>query len=208
MSTDAHDLPRPRQRVRAYLGLGANLGDATATLTAAVAALDAAPSLRVLGVSRLYVTAPWGVTAQPPFHNAAATIETTLSALELLAELKRLEREAGRGDGRRWGPRVLDLDLLLYGRQRIREERPPEARSLDAETDAAKAARLLEVPHRDLGERLFVLAPLADLAPGLVPPGWHQTCETRRRACAPPEPPDAVRAVGSWDAAAGRWRSA
>jgi 2-amino-4-hydroxy-6-hydroxymethyldihydropteridine diphosphokinase len=208
MSTDASARQRSRRRVRAYLGLGANLGDAAATLADAVASLDAEPGIRVRGVSRLYATAPWGVTDQPEFRNAAVAIETTLAPLDLLVVLKRLEREAGRGDGRRWGPRVLDLDLLVYGRQPIRLERPPEARSLEAETDPAKAARLLEVPHRDLGERLFVLAPLADLAPRLVPPGWHETVETRRRAVAATEPPDAVRPIGRWVVAGGNWRPA
>jgi 2-amino-4-hydroxy-6-hydroxymethyldihydropteridine diphosphokinase len=208
MSTDASARQRSRRRVRAYLGLGANLGDAAATLAHAVASLDVEPGIRVRGVSRLYATAPWGVRDQPEFRNAAVAIETTLAPLDLLVVLKRLEREAGRGDGRRWGPRVLDLDLLVYGRQRIRLERPPEARSLEAETDPAKAARLLEVPHRDLGKRLFVLAPLADLAPRLIPPGWHGTIESRRRAVAATEPPDAVRPIGRWDAAGGRWRPA
>ncbi len=117
-----------------------------------------------------------------------------------------MEREAGRRAGRRWGPRALDIDLLVYGRQRIREERPAEARSIDAADDPAKAARLLEVPHRDLGERLFVLAPLADLAPRLVPPGWHETVATRRGAVAADEAPDAVRLAGRWDPGRRRWR--
>jgi 2-amino-4-hydroxy-6-hydroxymethyldihydropteridine diphosphokinase len=208
MSTDASARQRSRRRVRAYLGLGANLGDAAATLADAVASLDAEPGIRVRGVSRLYATAPWGVTDQPEFRNAAVAIETTLPPLDLLVVLKGLELKAGRGDGRRWGPRVLDLDLLVYGRQRIHLERPPEARSLEAETDPTKAARLLEVPHRDLGERLFVLAPLADLAPRLVPPGWHETVEARRRAVAATEPPDAVRPIGRWVVAGGDWRPA
>ena len=100
---------------------------------------------------------------------------------------------------------MLDLDLLVYGHQRIHLERPPEARSLEAETDPTKAARLLEVPHRDLGERLFVLAPLADLAPRLVPPGWHETVATRRRAVAATEAPDAVRLDGTWDPGRRAW---
>jgi 7,8-dihydro-6-hydroxymethylpterin-pyrophosphokinase len=85
-------------------------------------------------------------------------------------------------------------------------ERPPEGRSLDADHDPAKAARRLEVPHRDAGERLFVLAPLADLAPRLVPPGWATTVERRRREVAAIEPPEAVRVVGAWDPALRRWR--
>ena len=85
-------------------------------------------------------------------------------------------------------------------------ERPSAARSLDAADDPAKAARLLEVPHRDLGERLFVLAPLADLAPRLVPPGWHETVETRRRSVAAVEPAGSIRPVGRWDPDRARWR--
>jgi 2-amino-4-hydroxy-6-hydroxymethyldihydropteridine diphosphokinase len=192
--------------VRAYLGLGANLGDPEATLAWAVGALAAAPGIRVRAVSPLYVTAPWGVTDQPDFRNAVVAIDVRLAPLDLLVVLKDLEREAGRRAGRRWGPRELDLDVLVYGRHVIREERPADGRSLDAADDPAKATRLLEVPHRDLRERLFVLAPLADLAPRLVPPGWHETIETRRAAVASGEPDDVVRRVGTWDAAAGRWR--
>jgi 2-amino-4-hydroxy-6-hydroxymethyldihydropteridine diphosphokinase len=192
--------------VRAYLGLGANLGDPEATLAWAVGALAAAPGIRVRAVSPLYVTAPWGVTDQPDFRNAVVAIDVRLAPLDLLVVLKDLEREAGRRAGRRWGPRELDLDVLVYGRHVIREERPAAGRSLDAADDPAKATRLLEVPHRDLRERLFVLAPLADLAPRLVPPGWHETIATRRAGVAAGEPDDAVRRVGTWDAAAGRWR--
>jgi 2-amino-4-hydroxy-6-hydroxymethyldihydropteridine diphosphokinase len=191
--------------VRTYLGLGANLGDPTATLVWAVQALDAQPAIRVRRVSPLYRTAPWGVTDQPAFRNAVAAADVGLEPLALLAVLKTLEREAGRRPGRRWGPRELDLDLLVYGRRTVLEERPASARSLDADADPAKAARLLEVPHRDLAERLFVLAPMADLVPGLVPPGWHETIATRRDAVAAEGPPDAIRLVGHWDAARRRW---
>jgi 2-amino-4-hydroxy-6-hydroxymethyldihydropteridine diphosphokinase len=192
--------------VRTYLGLGANVGDPAATLAWAVEAVDARDGVRVRSVSPLYRTAPWGVTDQPDFRNAVVAADVRLEPLDLLAALKEIEREAGRRRRRRWGPRELDLDLLLYGRRRIAVERPPDAQSLDAPTDPAKASRLLEVPHRDLGERLFVLAPLADIAPRLVPPGWHETVETVRRRVAATEPPDAVRRVGTWDANAGRWR--
>jgi len=203
-----------RRRVRAYLGLGANLGDAAGTLAWAVAGLQALPGARVAGVSPLYATAPWGVTDQPEFRNAVVTLDVEMDdgqtqdtgALDLLGRLKTLERDAGRRPGRRWGPRELDIDLLVFGRHRIAVDRTPGAGSLDADTDPSKAARRLEVPHRDLGERLFVLAPLADLAPGLVPPGWRETVATRRRRVAVAEDPGAVRRVGTWDAAAGRWR--
>jgi 2-amino-4-hydroxy-6-hydroxymethyldihydropteridine diphosphokinase len=199
------------RRVRAYVGLGANLGDARATLERAVAALAGLPRVTLRGVSPLYATAPWGVTEQPDFHNAVVALEVTgprdptAAALGFLARLKALEREAGRRPGTRWGPRELDLDLLVFGRNRIDVERSSEARSNDADTDPPKAARRLEVPHRDAGERLFVLAPLADLAPGLVPPGWSRSVATRRAEVAAAEAPDAVRLVGHWDAARRMW---
>ena len=205
--------PRPH-RVRAYLGLGANIGDAAATLAWSIGELEAIAAVRVRGVSRLYATAPWGVTDQPEFRNAAVALDVAVAAdttpeaaaVALLGRLKDVERAAGRRPGVRWGPRPLDLDLLVFGRHRISVERPPEARSLEAGADPAKAARLLEVPHRDLGERLFVLAPLADLAPRLVPPGWTGTVASRARAVAATDPPGAVRPVGTWDPTAGRWR--
>ena len=205
----------PRSTVRAYIGLGANLGDAERSLADAVAALDALPGVAVHGVSRLYATAPWGKTDQPEFRNAAVAVDVQgdpgnaeAGALALLASLKTLERRGGRRPRERWGPREIDLDLLVYGRHRIDVERSPSARSADAAIDAGKAAKRLEVPHRDLGKRLFVLAPLADLAPRLVPPGWHETVETRRREVAGAEPAGAVRVVGDWDAASARWRPA
>jgi 2-amino-4-hydroxy-6-hydroxymethyldihydropteridine diphosphokinase len=199
------------RRVRAYVGLGANVGDAAETLAWAVKALGEMPGVRLRGVSPLYVTAPWGVTDQPDFHNAVVAVdvpagrEPEQGALALLSQLKTLERLAGRRRRARWGPRELDLDLLVFGRNRIAVDRPPAARSIEAGVDPAKAARRLEVPHRDAGERLFVLAPLADLAPGLVPPGWHHTVATRRREIAAGEPTGAVRQVGRWDPARGRW---
>ena len=199
------------RRVRAYVGLGANVGDAPATLAWAVEALGSLPGVRVSGVSALYVTAPWGVTDQPDFHNAVVALDVparpdpVAAAVALLGQLKMLERLAGRRRRGRWGPRELDLDLLVFGRHRVTVERPPAARSNDAGLDPDKAARRLEVPHRDAGERLFVLAPLADLAPRLVPPGWSATVETRRRRAATNEAPDAVRRIGHWDPDRGRW---
>lgn len=201
--------------VRAYIGLGANVGDAARTLASSIEAMEAIPGTRVTGVSRLYATAPWGVTDQPEFRNAAVALdvrtggsEPVAAALDLLGRLKTLERGAGRRRRARWGPRELDLDVLVFGRHRIDVERTPSARSVDADTDPAKAAKRLQVPHRDLGERLFVLAPLADLAPRLVPPGWTETVETRRRRVAAAEPTGSVRVVGEWDPAAGAWRPA
>jgi len=200
-----------RRRVRAYIGLGANVGDAATTLADAVVALAALPGIRLLAVSRLYVTAPVGVTDQPDFHNAVVALDVpagpdpTTGAFDLLTALKTLERDFGRRHRRRWGPRELDLDILVFGRHRISAERPPEARSIDAETDPARAARFLEVPHAAAATRLFVLAPVADLAPGLVPPGWGKTVETARRGQVETESPDAVRPVARWDQAASDW---
>jgi 2-amino-4-hydroxy-6-hydroxymethyldihydropteridine diphosphokinase len=188
-------------RVRAYVGLGANVGDARATLTDAVAALAALPGTRLRGVSRLYRTKPVGVIDQAEFVNAVAALDVPAGpdpeqgAIALLVALKTLERAFGRQQRGRWGPRELDLDLLVFGRSNVAVERPTAGRSLDAGIDPGKAAKLLEVPHPQARERLFVLAPLADLAPGLVPPGWRETVETARRRRAAIEGPDAVRRI-------------
>jgi 2-amino-4-hydroxy-6-hydroxymethyldihydropteridine diphosphokinase len=115
-------------------------------------------------------------------------------ALALLVALKGIERAFGRQERVRWGPRELDLDLLIFGRHRIHAERPPEARS----DDPAKPTDLV-VPHRLAGERLFVLAPLADLAPDLVPPGWSETVAGARQRRETVEGADAVRPIASWD---------
>jgi 2-amino-4-hydroxy-6-hydroxymethyldihydropteridine diphosphokinase len=200
------------RRVRTYIGLGANVGDAVATLIGAVAALAALPGARVRDVSRLYATDPVGVTDQPEFRNAVVALDVpagpdpTTGALRLMTELKAIERSYGRRRRPRWGPRELDLDLLVFGRAGIAVERPEAARSIDAETDPAKASKLLQVPHPAAATRLFVLAPLADLVPGLVPPGWGETVETARLRQARIEGASAVRVVGEWDPAGRRWR--
>jgi 2-amino-4-hydroxy-6-hydroxymethyldihydropteridine diphosphokinase len=194
--------------VRAYIGLGANLGDAGATLEAGVRALAALPGVRLRGVSRLYATAPWGVADQPEFRNAVAAIdvpsgpEPTTGALALLVALKSLERAFGRVEREHWGPRELDLDLLVFGRARVSVPRPAAGRS----ADPAKADLPLTVPHPHAAHRLFVLAPLADLAARLVPPGWPVTVETARRRQAALEAPNAVRPIARWNAAVMTWR--
>ncbi len=195
-------------RVRAYVGLGANLGDAEATLARGVRALAALPGVRLRGVSRLYATAPWGVIDQPEFRNAVAALDVplgpdpTTGAVALLIALKSLERAFGRAAREHWGPRELDLDLLVFGRARISVDRPAAGGS----ADPAKANLPLTVPHVEAANRLFVLAPLADLAPRLVPPGWPETVETARRRQAATEGPAAVRVVGRWDPATWTWR--
>src|SRR3990172_6204560 len=112
--------------VRAYAGLGANLGDPAATIEAGIAALAALPGVRLRGVSRLYATRPVGLEDQPEFRNAVAALDVPAGsgALALLVALKGLERAFGRKRRRRWGPRELDLDLLVFGRARLSIERP------------------------------------------------------------------------------------
>ncbi len=188
-------------RVRAYIGLGANVGDAAGTLAAAIHALAALPGVRLRGVSRLYATDPVGVVDQPEFRNAVVALEVPggpdagTGALALLVALKELERAFGRQAREHWGPREVDLDLLVFGRHRVDVDRPAAGQS----QDPAKAALPLRVPHREAQRRLFVLAPLADLAPGLAPPGWGETVASavaRQRAL---EGSDAARPIASWD---------
>jgi len=131
---------------RAYIGVGANLGDREATIRAALGALPG-----VVAVSALRETDPVGVVDQPPFLNGAAVVETDLAARELLETLLAVERELGRERGERWGPRTIDLDLLLYGDETIDEPG-------------------LTVPHPRLHERRFALEPLLDLDPELAIP--------------------------------------
>lgn len=188
-------------RVRAYVGLGANVGDAAATIAAAVHALAALPGARLRGVSRLYATTPVGLTGQPEFRNAVVALDVpaggdrAAAASALLVGLKGLEQALGRRPRERWGPREIDLDLLVFGRHQIDVPRPAAGRS----RDPAKAGAPLVVPHQAAQERLFVLAPLSDLAPRLAPPGWGETVASaaaRRRAV---EGPAAARPVAAWD---------
>ncbi len=188
--------------MRAYIGLGANIGDAGATLAAGIQALAKLPGARLAGVSRLYATEPVGLVDQPEFRNAAAALDVPrgedpiTGAVALFVALKQLERAFGRQDRQRWGPRELDLDLLVFGRHAISVERPAGTRP----ADPTKPTDLV-VPHRLAGERLFVLAPLNDLAPGLVPPGWTETVATARRRRERAEGADAVRPVACWTGA-------
>jgi len=137
----------------AYIGLGANLGDRAAMLHAALEQLAAEPEVHVAAVSAFRETEPVGIVEQPRFVNAAAAVETALSARELLDRLLGIENRLGRTrEGPRFGPRTIDLDLLLYGDEEIAEPG-------------------LRVPHPRLHERLFALQPLAELDPQLVVPG-------------------------------------
>jgi 2-amino-4-hydroxy-6-hydroxymethyldihydropteridine diphosphokinase len=141
------------RQVHACIGLGANLGDPAAALREAFEALARLPATRLLAASRLYRTPAWGRTDQPDYVNAAALLETALDPQALLAALLDIERRAGRvRDGDRWGPRTLDLDLLLY-----------DDRVIDLPG--------LRVPHPHLHERAFALVPLAEIAAAEPFPG-------------------------------------
>jgi len=139
--------------VRAYVGLGANLGDREATLRRALELLRERPGVDVVAVSSFRETDPVGYLDQPRFVNAAAALETELAPRDLLDALLAVERELGRTrDGPRFGPRTIDLDLLVY-------------------EDATLDEPGLVLPHPRLHERRFVLEPLAEIAPGLVVDG-------------------------------------
>jgi 2-amino-4-hydroxy-6-hydroxymethyldihydropteridine diphosphokinase len=137
---------------RAWVGLGGNTGDPVSTLRAATAQFDALPGTRVLLRSKLYRTPAWGVVAQPDFINGVVLLETSLDARGLLDGLLEIERAFGRERRERWGPRSLDLDLLLYG-------------------DCVIDLPGLHVPHPHLHERAFVLVPMLEIAPDVEIPG-------------------------------------
>jgi 2-amino-4-hydroxy-6-hydroxymethyldihydropteridine diphosphokinase len=138
---------------RAYVGLGANLGDRAATMRAALEQLAAEPEVDLVAVSGFRETEPLGLTDQPLFLNAAAAVETALTPRTLLDRLLAIEGRLGRTrTGPRFGPRTIDLDLLLYGDEVIDEPG-------------------LTVPHPRLHERLFALEPLAELDPEVIAPG-------------------------------------
>jgi 2-amino-4-hydroxy-6-hydroxymethyldihydropteridine diphosphokinase len=148
--------------VPAYIGVGSNLGDPQARVQAAFEALGGLPGTQLVARSRLYRTRPFGPVQQGDFINAVAGLLTQLSAQQLLEGIRGIEAAAGRVREARWGPRTLDLDLLVYGTERI-------------------ATAELTVPHPGIAERGFVLAPLADIAPTLDVPGVGRV-ETMLRA--------------------------
>ncbi|MBV9393050.1 MAG: 2-amino-4-hydroxy-6-hydroxymethyldihydropteridine diphosphokinase [Methylobacteriaceae bacterium] len=131
------------------LGFGGNLGDPAGNIRAAIGAIEARGIARITACSSLWRTAPWGYTQQEDFANLCALGETRLSPAELLAGLKQLETDLGRTAGLRWGPRVIDIDILFYD---------------DVKKDNAD----LTLPHREIFRRAFVLIPLAEIAPDLM----------------------------------------
>lgn len=142
----------------AWVGLGSNLRAPREQVLRAVEALGTLRHTRLAQCSPLYLSRPHGPWEQPPFVNAVAEIRTRLEPHALLASLQELERAQGRIRGVRWGPRPLDLDILLYGDREIRDD-------------------VLVIPHPRIGEREFVLYPLRDLAPAMVIPGLGRVSE-------------------------------
>ena len=157
-----------------YLGLGTNLGDRRANLGAAVAAL--AHVAEIQACSRVYETAPMHVIDQPAFLNMAVRATTLLSPQSLLAEAKAIEKRLGRVDGRRYGPRLIDMDILLYGDMVMEDE-------------------ILTIPHPRLTERRFALAPLADVGASVVHPVEDRTV-AQLLAALPPD--DGIYMIGEW----------
>ena len=146
----------------AFIGLGSNQADPSAQLAGAVARLAALPKTELVAQSPFYCSKPVGPQDQPDFVNGAAWLRTELSALELLDQLQAIEQAHGRKRIQHWGPRTLDLDLLLYGNDVIASER-------------------LTVPHAELANRDFVLQPLLDLEPGLVLPDGRTIAQLRQQ---------------------------
>ena len=143
---------RPPDPVEVGLGLGGNVGDPARTIRAAIDALEARGIVAITAISSLYRTAPWGGVPQPDYANACAIGATRLAPIALLEAVKDIERDLGRVETVRWGPRVIDIDILYYG-------------------DATVADERLVLPHRELLRRAFVLTPLAEIAPDRVVAG-------------------------------------
>lgn len=169
-SHTADNSSRPGEKT-AYLGLGSNLGDRDRLLRAALNAL--AEVARITLVSSVWDTAPMLVEDQPRFHNIVALAHTTLDPVSLLHEIKRIERELGRNAGPRYGPRPIDIDILLYD-------------------DLTLSTSELTIPHAHLAERAFVLEPLTEIAPG----AWHPVLHLDAQTLAAQAPASDVRRLG------------
>ncbi len=148
---ESAELSPDDESARVFLGLGSNLGDRVRNIANALGSLDGAYGVKVAKISGLYETPPEFFESQPEFLNCAAGIRTSLAPRELLSCVKKIEKRMGRKETFRYGPRIIDIDILLYG-------------------SAIIESRELSVPHRGLAERLFALFPLAEIAGGAVHP--------------------------------------
>ncbi|MGC2225148.1 MAG: 2-amino-4-hydroxy-6-hydroxymethyldihydropteridine diphosphokinase [Methylocella sp.] len=176
MPSSAADLLGTGPLTKAGFGLGSNIGDKAGNIARALELLEQRGIVRVTAVSSIYRTAPWGYVEQDFFANACAIGETRLRPLELLAATNAVEIDMGRKPSVRWGPRLIDIDILFHG-------------------DAAFAHAQLNLPHKDLFERAFVLVPLAEIAPHLHISGRSIA---KAAACFAGEP------IEKWDASGGR----
>jgi len=143
--------------VTVYLGLGSNVGDRKQQMVDALRLLS--PEAKVEAVSSLYETEPVGPVEQDDFYNAACRVSTPLSPQDLLTHIKHVERDAGRTKRQPWGPREIDIDILLYGEEQVREA-------------------TLQVPHSELTRRAFALVPLSEIAPDAVHPDTGESIAT------------------------------
>lgn len=149
--------------IRAALGLGSNIGDTRENLDKAVIYLNATPGISVIARSSDYRTPPWGPIPQDDYRNICITVDTTLSARSLLEHCLAIEERMGRTRDIRWGPRIIDIDVLIYGDEKINQES-------------------LTVPHPRMGERAFVLVPLAEIWPK-APLGDGRTAAEALKSC-------------------------
>jgi len=147
-----------KEAVTCYLGLGSNIGDRRANLTEAVQRLAQIPALEIVRTSSIYETAPVGPQDQPDFLNQVAQAEVSCSGRRLLELVQRIEQDMGRVHTRRWGERIIDIDILLYGDEMV--DKPD-----------------LQIPHPQMLARQFVLVPLAEIAPDLALPDGRRAAD-------------------------------
>lgn len=153
----------PKKYINVYLGLGSNMGDRAANLKSAAALISKLIG-KIAKQSHVYETAPWGNTEQEAFLNQVIMINTTLDPRDLLDATNKVEREMGRVKKEKWGPRIIDIDILFYGKRIVRDKG-------------------LEIPHPELHKRAFVLVPLMEIAPELEHPVLNKPIDELYMAC-------------------------